>query len=247
MHDRLQADRIEVLVVPPSLIPVESGNKVKTDRRDSRKLARLLEGNLLKRVHVLTEQERAHRELLRTRRQLIQHRSDVARQIKSKLLFYSIRAPFPAQQQWTGPSLRWVKGLHWEEACVKVSLDILLRLYEELTVHVKALELRIKTLAATAPYKERVRLLRTAPGIGLLSAMEMLTELQDMSRFDSPQHLASYLGLTPSEYSSGPRVRQGRITRCGNKRVRSCLVESAWIVIGKDPQMRQRYLRIKFR
>ncbi len=69
LHDRLQADGVEVLVVPPSLIPVESGNKVKTDRRDSRKLARLLEANLLKRVHVLTEQERAQRAALRTRRQ----------------------------------------------------------------------------------------------------------------------------------------------------------------------------------
>ena len=247
LHDRLQAEGINVLVVPPSLIPVESGNKVKTDRRDSRKLARLLEGTLLKRVHVLTPEERAHRDLLRTRRQLVQHRADVARQIKSKLLFSSIRAPFPAQQPWTGPYLRWVKGLHWEEACVQVSLDVLVRLYEELTVHVKALESRIQALAATEHYQKRVRLLRTVPGIGLLSAMEMLTELQDLSRFDSPQHLASSLGLTPSEYSSGPRVRQGRITRCGNKRVRSCLVESAWILIGKDPQMRQRYLRIKFR
>ncbi len=77
--------------------------------------------------------------------------------------------------------------------------------------------------------------------------MEILTELQDLSRFASPHHLASSLGFTPWEYSSGPRVRQGRITRCGNTRVRSCLVESAWILISKDPQMRQRYLRIKAR
>ena len=169
LHDRLQADGIEGLVVPPSLIPVESGNKVRTDRRDSRKLARLLESNLVKRVHVLTAEERAHRELLRTRRQLVQHRSDVARQIKSKLLFYSIRAPFSAQQQWTGPYLRWLKGLCWEDACLQVCLEVLLRLYEELTVQVKALERRIKVLAGTAKYRER--------------------------------------------------VRQGRITRCGNKRV----------------------------
>ncbi len=77
--------------------------------------------------------------------------------------------------------------------------------------------------------------------------MGLLTELQDLGRFGSSQALASSLGLTPSEYSSGERVRQGRISRCGNKRVRSCLVESAWILIGKDPEMRQRYLRIKYR
>jgi transposase len=87
LHDQLREDGVEGIVVPPSLIPLESGNKVKTDKRDSRKLARLLDSNMLKRVHVLTQKDRADRELLRTRRQILEHRNDVARQIKSKLLF----------------------------------------------------------------------------------------------------------------------------------------------------------------
>ena len=77
LHDKLKKDGIEVIVVPPSLIPIESGNRVKTDKRDSRKLARLLESQMLKRVYVLTEEDRADRELLRTRRQVLEHRSDV--------------------------------------------------------------------------------------------------------------------------------------------------------------------------
>src|SRR5512135_3766315 len=77
LYDRLTEEEIETIVVPPSLIPVESGNKVKTDKRDSRKLARLLENNMLKRVYVLSEEDRADRELLRTRRQILEHRSDV--------------------------------------------------------------------------------------------------------------------------------------------------------------------------
>jgi transposase len=88
LYDKLTEDGIETLVVPPSLIPIESGNRVKTDKRDSRKLSKLLENKMLKRVHVFTEEERMHRELLRTRHQLVSHRSDVARQIKSKLLFH---------------------------------------------------------------------------------------------------------------------------------------------------------------
>jgi transposase len=79
LSDKLVEDGIEALVVPPSLIPVESGNRVKTDKRDSRKLARLLESNMLKRVYVLTPEEREHRDLLRTRRQIVDHRNDVAR------------------------------------------------------------------------------------------------------------------------------------------------------------------------
>jgi transposase len=94
LYDRLTEDGIEAIVVPPSLIPIESGNKVKTDKRDSRKLAKLLEGNMLKRVYVLKEEDRVDRELLRTRRQVLEHQNDVARQIKSKLLLYGIRSPF---------------------------------------------------------------------------------------------------------------------------------------------------------
>jgi transposase len=99
LYDKLTQDRIETIVVPPSLIPIESGNKVKTDKRDSRKLATLLERNMLKKVYVLTEEERTHREIVRTRRQLVEHRSNIARQIESKLLFHGIKSPFPAKQR----------------------------------------------------------------------------------------------------------------------------------------------------
>ena len=109
LHDQRREDGVEVMVVPPSLIPVESGNKVKTDKRDSRKLARLLEGNLLKRVYVLSEEDRADRELLRTRRQMVEHRNDVARQIKSKLLFYGVRSPFSEKGGWSKGFIRWIK------------------------------------------------------------------------------------------------------------------------------------------
>ena len=94
LYDKLTADGIECLVVPPSLIPTESGNRVKTDKRDSFKLAKLLESNMLKKVWVLTPEERAHRQLVRTRRQISDHRCDVMRQIKSLLLFNSIEIPF---------------------------------------------------------------------------------------------------------------------------------------------------------
>lgn len=101
LYDRLTEDNMEALVVPPSTIPVESGNKVKTDKRDSRKLAILLERNMLKRTYVLSEEEREHRDLLRTRRQIVDHRNDVARQIKSKILFYGIPVPFSPKTRLT--------------------------------------------------------------------------------------------------------------------------------------------------
>ena len=111
LSDKLSEDNIDAMVVPPSLIPIESGNRVKTDKRDSRKLARLLESNMLKQVYVLTPEEREHRDLLRTRRQIVDHRKDVARQIKSKLLFYGIVSPFSATHLLESQIYRMAKSL----------------------------------------------------------------------------------------------------------------------------------------
>ncbi len=166
LHDQLKEDGIEVMVVPPSLIPVESGNKVKTDKRDSRKLARLLEGGLLKRVYVLSEEDRADRELLRTRRQMVEHRNDVARQIKSKLLFYGIRSPFPEKGGWSKGFIRWLKALDLEWALVKVSLQSLIELYEYLTERIVDLNRKVVELSRSEKYRSRLKLLRSVRALG---------------------------------------------------------------------------------
>ncbi len=245
LYDKLTSEGIETVVTPPSLIPVESGNKVKTDKRDSRKLAKLLESNILKKVYVLSEQERAERELVRTRRQLVGHCSDVARQIKSKLLFYGINSPVVGRAKWTKGYIQWLKELVCNEGWLKISLMSLIELYENITAQIKKISKEVVALSQRVNYRGRVSLLRSVPGIGILNAMEILVELQNVERFKSSGELASYIGLTPSEYSTGQHIRQGRITRCGNKRVRTALVESSWILIGKDPYMQLKYRKLK--
>lgn len=247
LHDKLTEEGIETIVVPPSLIPIESGNKVKTDKRDSRKLASLLEKDYLKRVYVLSQEDRADRELVRTRRQIVEHRSDVAKQIKSKLLFYGIKSPFSGQQRWTKAYIQWLRGLRFSYKGLKVAFDSLIELYESLSRQILAISREIVKLSRDEKYAGRLALLKSIPGVGILSAMGILVELQDVERFRTAEELASYIGLTPSEYSTGPHVRQGRITRCGNKRVRSYLVESSWVLISKDPWMWAKYERIKNR
>ena len=247
LYDKLTADGIETIVVPPTLIPVESGNKVKTDRRDSRKIAHLLERDMLKKVYVLSEEDRADRELVRTRRQITEHRSDAMRQIKSKLLFYGIKPPFTATQCWSNAYVKWLKEYKFDSDLLRVSLDYLIGLYEYLTSQLVKLTKEVILLAKSKKYSKRVKLLKSVPGIGTLTAIEILVELQDMKRFKSSDKLAAYIGLTPSEFSSGQYVRQGRITHSGNKRVRACLVESSWILIAKDPFMRKRYQELKNR
>jgi transposase len=245
LSDKLSEDNIDTMVVPPSLIPIESGNRVKTDKRDSRKLARLLESNMLKQVYVLTPEEREHRDLLRTRRQIVDHRKDVARQIKSKLLFYGIVSPFSATPYWSLKYIEWLRALSFATDYLKESFYILIDLYEYLTRQIARINRKVARLCRDKKYLDRIKLLCTAPGIGRLTAIEILVELQDISRFKSAEELASFIGLTPSEYSTGEKTRQGRITRCGNTRVRTYLVESTWILITKDPALRAKYLKLK--
>jgi len=247
LYDKLIADGIETIVVPPSLIPLESGNRVKTDKRDSRKLAQLLEKGMLKRVHVLSEEERLHREILRTRRQLIEHRSDVARQIKSKLLFHGIEFPGEAGSGWNRQFIRWLRELGATHQVLSLSLGFLIDLWEHLTDQIKKITKDVFLLAKNKKYAQSISLLKTIPGIGRLVATEILVELQDIKRFKSSENIASYMGLTPSEYSTGQYTRQGRITRCGNARVRSCLVESSWVLIYRDPAMKEKYEKLKSR
>jgi len=247
LHDRLTEDGIETIVVPPSLIPLESGNRVKTDKRDSRKLAQLLEKSMLKRVHVLSEEERLHRELVRTRRQFLEHRSDVMRQIKSKLLFHGIELPWTTGHGWNRQFVRWLRGLIDSHRVFAISLEFLIDLYEHLTDQLKKITKQVFLLSRNEKYAQNINLLRTIPGIGRLIATEILVELQDMKRFKSAEKIASYMGLTPSEYSTGQYTRQGRITRCGNTRVRTCLVESSWVLIYRDPVMKYKYEKLKIR
>jgi transposase len=227
---------------------MESGNRVKTDKRDSRKLAKLLESNMLKKVYVLTEEDRADRELTRTRRQLLEHRGDVMRQIKSKLLFYGIKSPFSHKREsWSKRYVKWLRELTFEHEVLKVPFESLIDLYEYLTSQVMKISKQVVALSRSDKYRHKIKLLRSVPGIGILIGMELLVELADMERFKTAEEIASYMGLTPSEYSSGQHVRQGRITRCGNKRARTCLVESSWHLIVKDPLMRFKYLKLKTR
>ena len=247
LYDKLTDDGIDCIVTPPSLIPTESGNKVKTDKKDSHKLARLLESNMLKKVWVLSPEERAHRQLVRTRRQIVNHRSDTMRQIKSFLLFHAIEVPFSSRQQWTGRFIKWLHEIDLGDEYLNGSLKTLVHLFDYLSAEKKRLTREVIELARKDKYVSKIKLLKSIPGIGALSAIEILVEIQDMSRFETADELAAFLGLTPSQYSSGEHIRMGHITHMGNGRVRTTLIESSWILINKNPLMRKKYENIKYR
>jgi transposase len=105
----------------------------------------------------------------------------------------------------------------------------------------------LKKLSETALYRERVEILMTTPGIGMIAAMELLLELQDVNRFQRADQLAAYVGLTPSQYSSADKIRMGRITCVGKNSLRAMLVQASWALIRKDGVMREKYDRLKSR
>lgn len=246
LYDRLVSYGAECLVTPPSLIPQEYGNHVKTDRRDSRKLASFLAKGLLKRVWVPTEEERYHRQVIRRRRQLVGDRVRVQNRIKAELRFYGIELEDP-RGKWTLVYVENLRRLKFNNNWMEESFRRLIEEYDFISQQIVHQTKLLRELAATDFYRERMEILRSTPGIGLIAAMEYLLELQDVERFRRSDQLAAYVGLTPSQYSSADKVRMGRITCIGKNTLRGTLVEVAWRVIGKDPAMRQKYDALKSR
>jgi transposase len=246
LHDRLVDRGIPCIVTPPSLIPQEYGNRVKTDRRDSSKLAHLLAKGMLKRVWVPSEEERYHRQVVRRRRQLVRDRVRTQSRIKAELRFHGVHLEEP-KGGWTKIYFANLRRINFGNRWMQESFNRLLEQYEFLSAQIDKQTQLLRELSETVLYQNRVAILRSIPGIGMISAMELLLELQDVSRFRRAEQLAAYVGLTPSQYSSADKVRMGRITGIGKDTLRSLLVEASWTLIRKDQAMREKYERIKIR
>src|ERR1043166_1932302 len=169
LHDRLVAYGAECLVTPPSLIPQESGNRVKTDPRDSRKLALLLSKGMLKRVWVPSPQQREERQVLRRRRQLVHDRVRVQNRIKADLRFYGIELP-ETKGKWTLTYVENLRKLRFssDSRWLQESFQRLLDEYDFLTMQINHQTALVKELSTTDRFRELVAILRSAPGIGII-------------------------------------------------------------------------------
>jgi transposase len=246
LYDRLISYGVDCIVTPPSLVPLEYGNRVKTDRRDSRKLAHLLSKGMLKRVWVPSKEERFHRQVMRRRRQLIRDRVRIQNRIKSELQCYGLDIG-ETNKNWSNVYVANLHRIRFRNRWMQQSFKRLLEQYEFLVEQVQKQTKLLRELSKTELYREKVEILQSVPGIGLIVAMEILLELQDVSRFRRAEQLAAYVGLTPSQYSSADKIRMGRITGIGKNSLRSALVEASWKLIKKDGAMQEKYERIKAR
>ena len=225
LQRQLEAAGVECRVIAPALIPRRPGDRVKTDRRDARKLAELLRADLLTVVHPPTPDQEAVRDLCRAREDAVADRMRARHRLAKLLLRRGIAYD---GRNWTQRHRRWLLTLRFEHPAAQATFDDYLRAIEGVEERLRTLEQELATCAAGEDYREAVGLLRCFRGVDTVTAMTVLAELGDVTRFGSARQLMSYLGLTPSEYSSGARQRRGPITKTGNSHVRRILVESAW-------------------
>jgi len=223
---RIENMGCKCMVIAPSLVPTKPGERVKTDRRDAKKLLMLLKAGLLTEVHAPDEQAEAARELTRLR----ETARDNLKRIRHQILKFLTRHGYVYTEggHWTQKHVAWMRTIKFTEPMLTKVFE---NYFNELIYCIGRLEnldREVEQLAGSDEYKEVVGLLCCFHGINTLTATTVMTEIFEFGRFESPRHLMSYLGLTPSENSSGEKQKKGAITKAGNKRVRRLLNETAW-------------------
>jgi transposase len=208
------------------LIPRRAGDRVKNDRRDCGRLAELSRAGELKAIWVPDEAHEAVRDLCRAREDAVQMRLRARQQLKAFLLRHDRR--YPGKTSWTKTHTRWIADQRFDHAGETISLT-------EYQLAVQAADQRVERLTtallATARewrFAPVVAALRSLRGIDSVSAIGLIAEIGDFGRFKSARDLMSYLGLVPSEHSSGNSIRRGSITKTGNGHARRLLTEAAW-------------------
>lgn len=214
-------------VVAPSLVPSKPGERIKTDRRDARKLARFLRSGDLTVVWVPDEEQEAMRDLTRARHDFKAQERKARQQLNAYVLRHGHVWP-GNKTRWTQTHYNWLESLKfphdWQQVVLQEYIEAV-KVTGQRVTDITAQMMQVLPHWSLAPVVGSLIALR---GIDTLAAMVLLAELGDISRFDSPRQLMAFLGLVPGEYSSGGRRRQGAITKTGNGHARRMLVECAW-------------------
>ncbi|MEZ5071806.1 MAG: IS110 family transposase [Bacteroidales bacterium] len=243
IHRALEKEGISNIVVNAADIPTTNKEKTqKRDKVDCKKLAKALRSSLLTPIYIPSQALTEERMLVRTRYKLIRDRARCKNRIKALLNYNGISIPQElGNGHWTARLLEWMRSITMEHGSGQIALNLYLSELDALEKLVKETTDQIKKLSRTESYRKNVRLLCTIPGIGIIVAMTILTELGDISRFHSLDRLASYIGLVPDVHASGESEKVGRMTHRGNDILKCQILESAWMAVRKDPALLQCY------
>lgn len=224
---RLQAAGVECVVCAPGLIPRGPSDRVKTDQRDAERLVRLLMAGELHPVAVPSVEAESLRDLVRAREDLRGDLMSARHRVSKLLLRHDVRFD-GTQRNWTQDHLRWLATVRFEQPGTQAAFDDYRGAIEALIVRRAQLERLIAEQLPLSPWAQTARRLMCLRGIDTLTAAGLCAEIGDFTRFAHPEQLMSYLGVVPSEHSSGTRRRQGSITKSGSRHARRLLVEAAW-------------------
>lgn len=227
LQRKLSETGMHCMVVAPSKTPVRPGERVKTDKRDARKLARYLRAGELVAVATPDREVEALRDALRAREDAVRALRSARQQLSSFLLRHDRR--WPGKSTWTQKHLEWIRSQRFESEVQRQVLEDYVQEVHRRTSRVNEWDHLVEEFAegceSIAPLYRSLQALR---GVRTIVAATLAAELGDLRRFPTPSRLMSYLGLAPSESSSGPRVSRGSITKAGNPHVRWKLVQAAW-------------------
>jgi transposase len=239
LHRELHQQGIDNLVVHAAGVEVAAHNRVKTDKRDAAKLSEQLEAGRLKGIQVPSPEQEQRRLLSRTRRQLVEQRSRVQMQIRMKAHQFGLIAPGDNRAM----SRVMLQELLAQSPSVEFrqAVEALAAVWQVLDQQIQQIQQALKQQAQNDPAHATYL---SAPGFGLISARIAANELGDLRQFRNERQLFSFIGLTPSEHSSGERVARGHITKQGNRHLRSVLIEVAWRAIRQDSDLQVFYQRL---
>ena len=230
-------------VVNASDVPqTNKGMLSKTDTTDSRRIGEAFSKNLLKPVYIPNQETEADRNLIRYRKHI--QKTLKAKRNKVKSILFIIGLEIPANHDkpyWTNNFIKWLKELPIEHTSNRLTINLLLEDVIYLRQKLLKTNQEIRQLSQSEKYKSSYGLLISVPGIGIVTAMTLLTEIGDINRFSSFTKFNSFIGLCPSEFSSGEFIRKGKMTTRSHIAIRSLIIEAAWIAIRKDPVLTLKY------
>lgn len=245
-HYNLKKFGVNSIVVNPADVPTTGKEMIqKTDKRDSIKLVKGLHSGELKGIYIPNPETINNRLLLRTRAQFIKDLTRNKNRIKSQLHFLGIKYPeefFNNKSHWSSRFIKWLQQLEMDYPNAKLSLNLLVDHIIYLRSTLLTITKQIRELSKSERYEENYTLIKSIPGIGLISGMTILLEIEDILRFPNSISFFSYIGIIPSMHSSGEKDSIGKITPRGHPVLRNLLIECAWISVRQDPSLMKKHL-----
>jgi transposase len=243
---------IDCIVIHPADVPTSQKEKLqKTDKADSRKLARTLRSDELEAIHIPGQELEADRALVRQRFRLVKDVSRTKNRVKSLLFQFGIDIPeqFTSSQtrHWSKVYINWLKSLPIKEDSLKRVLDNYLRIGEIQRKELLQVNKQVRKLSLKACYKNNYQLLLKIPGIGLITAITFLVQIGDIKRFRRLDDLCNYVGLVPRMYGSGEKMQTGKMVKRGRKELKIMLIEASWEAIRKDPALMAKFNELSIR